>query len=395
MRDNMPNLLTTEDVSERSQAAGTSERTSRDERIIDAGDIDGLLDFALRALEPLQLQSGLFCFDRRFGDTVNRGESVRYTILVLLGLLRCATHDQRRSPFDVDALHAAVVPHLDAMGVGDLSLLLWAQSRMRDQRAVTTLAALRARSSSDHVLARLDGMEAAWFVIGAVESHVAGTSSRQLFERAYTHLQTRRSPSSPLFRHTGLGRGRALLPNFATQIYTLLALAETARHALAADAAHQGRALADALISLRLPDGGWPWLYHSEQCVVVEPYEVYSVHQDAMAPMALFALSEALSDTQYARAAVEGLFWCFGQNELGFQFYDVENRFAHRSIRRRGAAHSLNLWANGGLSGLLGSAARTHFGRTEINQTCRPYHLGWILEAWSGRQALRNLVRSR
>jgi hypothetical protein len=186
--------------------------------------------------------------------------------------------------------------------------------------------------------------------------------------------------------------GRAKLPNFATEIYSLLALAETARHGLVSQAGDDARALADKLIELRLPDGGWPWLYQADRAVVIEPYEIYSVHQDAMAPMALFALAEAVGDQSYAHAAVEGFQWCFGQNELGFVFYDPANRFAHRSIKRRGSAHSLNLWANTGLGGLLGLAARTGIGGVEVNATCRPYHLGWILEAWSGRQHLHALV---
>jgi hypothetical protein len=235
-------------------------------------------------------------------------------------------------------------------------------------------------------------MEAAWFVLGSLEAVVGGLSSRELFAHAYAHLRTRRSSRSPLFRHTAAVTARAKLPNFATQVYTLLALAETTRHRLMPGSAADARALADTLLELRLPDNGWPWLFHADRAVVVEPYEVYSVHQDAMAPMAFFALAEAIGDDSYARAAVEGFQWCFGHNELGFVFYDAQNRFAHRSIKRRGWAHSFNLWANAGLSGLLGLKARTSAGDVEINSTCRPYHLGWILEAWCGREDRHGLV---
>jgi hypothetical protein len=276
--------------------------------------------------------------------------------------------------------------------VGDLSLLLWAEARLGDRQAIDTLARLKVRSADERALGDLEGMEDAWFVLGTGAAVAAGLAPRDLFERAYAHLQARRSPSSPLFRHTASASARAKLPNFATEIYSLLALAETARHDLAPQAAADARALADKLIELRLPDGGWPWLFQADRAVVVEPYEVYSVHQDAMAPMALFALAEAVGDQSYARAAVEGFQWCFGRNELGFVFYDRANRFAHRSIKRRGPAHSLNLWANAGLGGVLGVAARTEFGGVEINKTCRPYHLGWILEAWCGRQHLHSLV---
>ena len=359
---------------------------------LDPHNVDGLLGFVDDVLPTLRRGDGLFCFDRTFQAPDLRGESVRYSILVLLGLLKQAGHGGSPS-IDVEDLHRVIVSHVDSFGVGDLSLLLWAEARMgARQAAVGTLARLERRSSDERALGGLEGMEAAWFVLGTLEATVAGLAPRDLFDRAYAHLRTRRSPSSPLFRHTAAWSGRAKLPNFATEIYSLLALAETARHGLVPGAGADARALADKLIELRLPDAGWPWLFHADRGVVVEPYEVYSVHQDAMAPMALFALAEAVGDQSYARAAVEGFQWCFGRNELGFAFYDLANRFAHRSIKRRGPAHSLNLWANAGLGGLLNLAARTGFGGVEINATCRPYHLGWILEAWSGRQHLHALV---
>jgi hypothetical protein len=359
-------------------------------RRFDSHDIEGLVDFVDSTLPTLRLKNGLFCFDKVFGAQQLRGESIRYSILVLLGLLRQANSGARPTT-DIEDLYRTIVEYPVSLGVGDLGLLLWAEARMGSRHSADTLARLETQSR-DQTLPRLEGMEAAWFVIGTAEAVVAGLPARQLFDRAYGHLLTRRSPSSPLFRHTSAATARAKLPNFATEIYSLLALAETARHGLAADAPTQARRLADTLIELRRPDAGWPWLYQADRAVVVEPYEVYSVHQDAMAPMALFALSEATGDQSYARAAVEGFQWCFGRNELGFVFYDADAHFAHRSIKRRGSAHSLNLWANTGLGGLLNLNARTGFGGVEINQTCRPYHLGWILEAWCGREHLHTLV---
>jgi hypothetical protein len=297
-----------------------------------------------------------------------------------------------RSCLDVEELHHTILAYRDGLAVGDLSLLLWAEARMRASEAQETAARLELLTRDAWRLNTLEGMEAAWFVIGSLESAVSGSSGRALFDRAYAHLMIRRSRSSPLFRHTATDTMRAALPNFATQIYTLLALGETARHQFTRGADQAARDLADKLIELRLPDNGWPWLFHADRAVVVEPYEIYSVHQDAMAPMALFALAEAVGDRSYARAAVEGFQWCFGKNALGFTFYDGAARFAHRSIKRRGFAHSFNLWANAALRGELGLEMAANVGGLQINRTCRPYHLGWILEAWSGREHLHRLV---
>jgi hypothetical protein len=236
-------------------------------------------------------------------------------------------------------------------------------------------------------------MEAAWFVLGGVAAVSAGLPAQALADRAIGHMRSRRSTRSPLFRHTGLGKNRAFLPNFATEVYSLLALCEIARADMARDALADAVRLADALISLRQPDGGWPWLFDADRAVVVEPYEVYSVHQDAMAPMALFALAEVSGDQSYAEAAVESSRWGFGNNELGFHFYDLQNRFAHRSIRRLGWAQRTDLAINVALA-KGGSHRRADLGRLTIETTCRPYHLGWMLEAWSGREHLSRPVGS-
>ena len=176
-----------------------------------------------------------------------------------------------------------------------------------------------------------------------------------------------------------------MLPNFATQIYSVLALADVGRITGDTQAIREAQDLADLLLELRLGDAGWPWLYHAEKGVVVERYQIYSVHQDAMAPMAYFALAEATGNISYAQAGAEGLPWCFGANELGFNFYDATNRFAHRAIRRKGWADRAELWVNTAAS-LAGQRRPSTFGHVEINATCRPYHLGWILEAWAGRE---------
>ena len=347
----------------------------------------GLLDFADAALPGLRLPNGLFCFDRAWDKAALRGESVRYSTMVLLGTLRRAGTGAAVS-IDPDELHRLIHSQRSHLGVGDLGLLLWADARMDDRAAAkATIADLERRSASPSALASLEGMEAAWLVIGALAAQSGGLETGPLVTRSIAELGRRQSSTTPLFRHVGTGHRRARLPNFATQIYSLLALAEAARHGVAHDALERAERLADLLIRSRDAHFGWPWLYDSERGVVVERYEVYSVHQDAMAPMALLALAEVTGDQGYAEAAVEGLRWGFGNNELGLSFYEREQHFAHRSIRRAGLARHLGLFGNTAFS-LAGRSARMDPGGVEINATCRPYHLGWILEAWSGREGI-------
>jgi hypothetical protein len=277
-----------------------------------------------------------------------------------------------------------VMRHANELSIGDRGLALWLLTRLGEGRAERMIRSFD--RTTDAQLDALEGMEIGWLVVGAAQAHGAGLPGAEaLHDRMRQVLRSRRAEHSPLYHHLGSRKGRALLPNFATQVYSLLALAESAR--VTDDALDRGDAqrLADLLVELRHDDGGWPWLYHAEKGRVVEAYQVYSVHQDAMAPMAFFALAEVTGEDRYARAGAEGLPWCYGANELGFHFYDAERRFAHRAIKRAGWADRAALWSNTALA-LGGLGARVRLGHTEINTTCRPYHLGWIIEAWAGRE---------
>ena len=144
--------------------------------------------------------------------------------------------------------------------------------------------------------------------------------------------------------------------------------------------------LGDQLLRLQQPDGGWPWLFEAERGFVVEPYEIYTVHQDAMAPMALLELGDLTQDPQYRAAAVRGLAWSRGDNPLRADLILPGAQFAHRSIRRRTPWDRAALLASSAGAVLAHRPVHVPGFALEINATCRPYHLGWILEAWAGRE---------
>lgn len=353
------------------------------------GDVPALIAFAADVTETLRDDGGLYCFDREWAEATNRGLSPRYTLMVALGFARAAAagYTVPRSAAD---LVGVALAHPSDLTPGDRGLALWALARLGDQRAEPLVDELA--EVSLETLRPLEGMEIGWLVTGAaaaVEAALPGAPA--LLDRFVGVLRSRRAASTPLYHHLGTGKGRALLPNFATQIYSVLALSDTARVANDSVALADATRLADLLVELRGPDAGWPWLFHAEKGRVVETYQVYSVHQDAMAPMAMFALTEATGDRAYATAGAEGLPWCFGRNELEFQFYDASRRFAHRAIKRHGWADRAELWVNTA-AGLSGVPKRVTLGKPVVNTTCRPYHLGWILEAWAGREQHIQLI---
>ena len=78
------------------------------------------------------------------------------------------------------------------------------------------------------------------------------------------------------------------------------------------------------------------------------------------------------------------------RREPGVAVLDGRNGAAHAVRRhpgRRNLAHRANLLGNTALA-RMGRRPSFDVGPRAVNATCRPYHLGWILEAWRGREHL-------
>jgi hypothetical protein len=336
----------------------------------------------------MQLEDGSFCHEVVRGAPAPRGRSLRYTAIVLLGLLRAEARG-RDHPFDTARLKSRLIDTVGAPEVtpGDIGLLLWADARSGTEATDRLLDALRA-SVRRTGLDGLEGMEVAWIATGLAETHLRLKRPEvdPLLAAMVAQLLDRRSSPSGLLLHRGSG-SRRRFPNFATQIYGVIALVRIAGILEDPRAADAARRIGDRLLELQRSNGGWPWIFDARRGTVVEPFEVYSVHQDAMAPMGLFDLSESTGDPRYREAALRGLDWIW-ENELGRPMLDPGAGMLYRSIRRRRPLDRGVLYANT-LGSYLGRAPLARWnGPLEVNPTDRPYHLGWVLEAWSGREAV-------
>jgi hypothetical protein len=345
-----------------------------------------LIAFALRQLPAMRRPDGLYCLEIQAGDMRPRGRSVRYSAMVCLGLLKARTAGYDLG-LDVDDLVDRVLAQSTdpSLTLGDLGLLAWVAERGdRDRR--TLLSDLDLRVAAPGALAGREAMEVAWITIGVSrDGPQSDSAAARTLRTARTELLSRRSRTG-LIRHLGSGV-RARFPNFATQIYSALALSKLA--GAGDDAAlRAATTLGDAVIGLQRRDGGWPWLFDATRGRVVEPYEIYVVHQDAMAPMGLLEMTAVTGRDAYRAAAVDGLGWLYGRNDLASPMLDRDVNLLCRSIRRRRPWSRAILALNVATSPLGGPVAAGWRGPLEINRTDRPYHLGWILEAWCGREHL-------
>ena len=145
--------------------------------------------------------------------------------------------------------------------------------------------------------------------------------------------------------------------------------------------------VADTICRLQGAGGQWWWHYDVRTGAVVEEYPVFAVHQDGMAPMALLAIDE-LTGTDHSLCIERGLQWLSGSNELNEAMIVPEAGVVWRDIHRREPGKMYRLARGMMITAGLNKAHRLAGGNVfgyVVNRECRPYHLGWILYAWSGR----------
>ncbi|HEV3294051.1 MAG TPA: hypothetical protein VG123_34145 [Streptosporangiaceae bacterium] len=315
-------------------------------------------------------------------QVVPAGRSRRYATIAALGLLRLGEQDQRAvlGGEDCHDLVSRLAKRLDTMtSLADVALLCWA-------------AAEAGHSELPHALARLGQLDghggpvevvtAAWTVSALVAARPHADVERKLAMARQRLLSAR----GILYPHlTGGGSWyRAHLGSFADQIYPVQALARL--HASADDPAALAAAgsVAAAICAAQGEAGQWWWHYDARTGAVVEGYPVYSVHQHAMAPMALLDLADAGGECHLA-AICRGLRWLSQRPEASEQLVLDQPPVTWRKVARadpgklvrgvRSASTRLK-------PGLRLTVLDRLFPPGPVDHECRPYELGWLLYAW-------------
>ncbi len=107
-------------------------------------------------------------------------------------------------------------------------------------------------------------------------------------------------------------------------------------------------------------------------------FPVYSVHQHAMAPMALRAIEEA-SGKDFTPWIFKGLRW-IQDNELSFNMEDASASVVWRCITPSKSRRLLS----DAVAVLTRSNAPETCRGLKVLFECRPYELGWLLYAFAG-----------
>jgi hypothetical protein len=348
--------------------------------------VSQLVALANRGLKSMyDEEKKLFCyrFRRTASGFAREGVSQRYTTMVLLGLLR-ANAVGLQPCIDVRASLDSLFADISWVNnIGDLGLLLWLSasfSREYLNRFCSKFNLEQALKGYSGAHERLT-MELSWFLTGLAYCREAGPEQSpglaDVASRTYEVVCANQGDDG-LFAHmatwgslTGVVRGR--IGSFADQVYPIYALAQYAHVFRATEPLEKAVRCANAICRLQGPLGQWWWHYDSMTGRVIERYPVYSVHQHAMAPMALFALQNT-SNANFDEHIYKGLEWINGANELQEDLEDTATGVIWRCIRRHKSASYI-----APIRAVLGRAPKSS--AMETLYECRPYELGWLIYA--------------
>jgi hypothetical protein len=376
---------------------------SDDQRRADVVDtVDKLVGMAIRTLPHMYCHSRddfvqLVRRDETAENSLRKeGGSLRYTAIVGLGaawLDQCSQQELLAGMTAHELVRRVVIRAKDTPDLGALSG--WAAAEVRQD---VPHALFNRLVREVEIAAPQPTVHYAWTLTALVAAYRLkdfSTAAHQAAERLMSAQE-----ASGLFPHvlprSALSLYRAHVGCFADQIYPIQALVRyfaVTGDRSALDAANR---CATRIVTLQGPAGQWWWHYDISKGVITEGYPVYSVHQHAMGPMALFELHEA-GGTDHLSAIVASLCWLNSHPEVDAELLDNATGLVWRKVYRREPrkfVRALRAAATALSSGLrLGLLDQLCPPRL-IDYGCHSYELGWLLYAWKSHSIISSLLSS-
>jgi len=335
----------------------------------------------------------IFCetYIRTENGMKRAGVSHRYTMMTLLGLARYERFGHR-SPIAIAPVLEALVNDVTWIETaGDLGLLLWTCAELSPERLPEVYKKVEAQTALTRYADGRAGstFEVAWYLTGLAGCYLVGYSDL-LGLSEQTHAARRileeNCGRSGIYGHLGrgsswAGRLRGRIGSFADQVYPTIAFSRLSQALQDGKSGTMALRTAEKMCELQGPMGEWSWHYDSVTGKVFSRYPVFSVHQHAMGPMMLLAASEA-TGRDFSDVIFKGLSWV-SNNELGRNFVEPSLGLIWRCIY----LDRMGSYTDSALRFFRvrhGAVSARHL---KIRRECRPYELGWLLYAFSGRRA--------
>lgn len=354
--------------------------------------------------------SGLFdrqLRQRVWANTIGT-EDITSTAIALIALHRTRL-DPTPTTFDAERAIIAMAQRIIRHPYpGAYGLLLWANAIWQCMPFESLCR--RARFSPFWEVrgpSALTTMELSWLVSGAShalrdEAVDPNAYAEGVAQQARDALLERFHPKSQLFSHADRAapwqhRTRRWLSNFADQVYAVQALSFRALSRNDDECLRVAGACATRLAELQGELGQWWWHYHTREGRVAQGFPVYSVHQHAMAPMALMTLEHA-GGPDLRRAISLSHRWIH-RNELAADLLDVSAGTVWRDVELQESL-PMRWWRHArdvtrGTAPEAPKPPTTGSLRLRINHETRPYEWAWCLYAGAiaaGDECLPHLV---
>ena len=327
---------------------------------------------------------------------VLEGVSRRYTAIALIGL---AGEDHQiaaevlgeHRPEEVCMRLLEEVEEMEDLG--EVALTTWAARALGHPKASMAVKALRRMEPAQRPYPTVELSWALTALVTDGSDAVDMVLARRIAEALIASFRQESGLFPSARARQGLSRFGAHVSCFADFVYPIQALSYY--HLATGDtrAAEVACRCAERMCQLQGPQGQWWWHYDSRTGQVVERYPVYSVHQHAMAPMALSALTRACGP-DHSASIEKSLRWLVSPPEKTGSLIDGERNVIWRKVARREPrrlVRGLQATASWLHPRFRAPAVDVFFPPISVDYESRPYEMGWILHAWRG-GALRTVA---
>jgi hypothetical protein len=314
------------------------------------------------------------------------GEDARYAAIVALGA-SCLDENTQRSVLGGKTAAAYALKIADLAEwtnePGAVALAAWAAAEVANMDATRLLERLATLLKAGQPV---ETVVCAWALTAAI-AQIRHACAREICDVAARRLKAAQGFTG-LFPHMlpagAAGSFRSHVGCFADQVYPIQALSRLASATGDQAALAAADRCAAHICELQGKAGQWWWHYDVRHGSVVEGYPVYSVHQHAMAPMALFDLWEA-GGADHSDAIMRGLSWLDQHPEAHANLISEQHNVIWRKIGRREPAkmaRKISAVTTSLAPGFKLPGLDRIFPPERIDYECRPYELGWLLYAW-------------
>jgi hypothetical protein len=356
--------------------------------------IDELVRISIRGLNDLFIQEKEEFAEKKIlqnNALIYEGTNTRYTLICLIGLHKAVNHDIEISITKKIDLNTILNKQIEKLhhyvSVGDIGLLIWATALISPEEIASLIPKINFNniltSYSDAKLKTT--MELSWLLTGILIASAfneafnksVGSLPLELFKIIRNNYG-----GKGIFKHQSnesfIGKLRGNISTFADQVYPIYAFVLFSHKFENEEALLIAEQTALKLCELQGKNGEWMWHYNSDNGKVLSDYPVYSVHQDAMAPIALYAIQKA-TNKSYEKYIFKGLDW-LSENILNFDMVSKEHNTIWRGIIPDNNYRKIRTFFS-----IRGFSTNNEFKNLKIWKECWSYHLGWLLYAYAGR----------